>query len=375
MRKILLLTIAFTLLVSMRVSAGQPQNVTVQDEFDQTSYFPIKSNKQIFGFGKLEYLYKNDISDWSNDVIQKSKIKSSYELCLSVTTANDFDISNPQTLEMSAALIKDGEVCSTVADIGWLGFGSSVDFFDGGKTEYLCVCIQPLTTGKNWDGIDIYFKTSAGTVYDTVHISSEYVASAKKGSQLRKNDKPIKIKTSDGGVYEVQLGKVYPFRYYSDVIYRMGYRLRMVKTPSRKMFSDRYNKSAKTGKYTMNTGLDFHMFDYNGEMDIAGSEFDELMNYSGDKVYKGVGPNAITASKVKKGEWAYGIITFISTDGKAADEVRLTFGFPEEGRYAGTAKMLEKFNGRMLVIQKKVSGKVGTIDETIKNFNELYNSW
>ena len=54
---------------------------------------------------------------------------------------------------------------------------------------------------------------------------------------------------------------------------------------------------------------------------------------------------------------------------------RLTFGFPEEGRYAGTAKMLEKFNGRMLVIQKKVSGKVGTIDETIKNFNELYNSW
>ena len=215
---------------------------------------PLYSNGKKVGSVRINRITRLKFGDFTNGTAVSNGMHHSYSVNVTVSLK---DGANALTFE--PVIRKGKKKISSIASVGWTGFDSKVDVYDGSSVT-LENGVQPEENGGN--SFSLKLSDGSGRKFDSVPISAHLFKKAVSGPGLRSIKKPLRIKSASGAVYAVIPQKVFFENHY------LNYKDHDAGT--RNFFEIKYKVEARKAPKKVSTVQGIHGVGKNSSMECVG---------------------------------------------------------------------------------------------------------
>lgn len=312
------------------------------------------------GYVKVNRITMLRFADFTNKEAMNNSVKRSFSINATIHVSG-FEQSTGLTFE-PILLDKEKNVMSNIANVGWTGFSTEADFYDGTGTKTLEIGMQPIHNFESGRSFKLQISDAEGHDFKSVRLKIGSLKKAKKGPKLRKAGKDVKIKSVNGAIYCVTPKKVYFENNYIDVhdhnkgkcnLFIIDYFVKAFKPPKNhrtvRNISGFGKKALLNGacvlglQYSESKKVFYSSLPSAGRLEYSNrSEYYEYV-WDGKKIHFGKFGNCVT-NRVPSD----GMLT-------SPDFVRIRVEFPEEFEARKTLKEKLDFEGRFMIYDLAVT--------------------
>ena len=352
-----------TALIGCRITEEHVQPVVDNTALSRSDYLPIvKDGSGLLGVIEIKQVEKVGISDWTNEAVVQAGVSHSYSIAMDVRLQDSLFEGDNLNLYVTPCLYSGGELIGEACSVGWTGFPSFAQLFDGNTERWIEVGLQPLVEELP-DGSELVLKLSdaSGGSYQDIHVSDVFTDVVEGPGLLTFKDK-AQITSTNGAVFSITFGSLHCEKqpdsqndlnkqsYYYTFQRKVKYISGPTNERSVSLF-DQYNGNALNTDFVV--GLQ-------GDTD-ASILYDRNVNavrrkWSDDTKYYSYVSSGLDTVRIGKTHKSNDNRVLPATTSYVPQYVRFRVEFPEEAMGMTNEELLS-FSGRFVVFQDRITDR------------------